>query len=514
MALNVFAFCAIFFMIIALALTGALGYVQIAKKKPQLGNLVRTTFTGNPAVLTTALWGIASYTSPQSFANSITYGEGFDHDSINSLHCDVYEGYGTVSTWVSDGGINFKNSQKYGFLQSASTLYFNNRTCQTHSDCSVTDIPCGPTEPQWNAGPVVNGVRNPAALQCPSGLQSNSVYCNVCEGPPTGQAGYCASISTGAQGFCVNTSNDNPLNCVQVSSRSSNKYCLAFKPVNNSNSVPFDRLTSCSVVSPNDNVGTRGVPGSGVCANSLPGNWFCENTDPAGNIMCGLGQTCELNLNSSSGWCPPGGGCANLQTATRVCMGDIAPNVTINMPWIAEGKVISTNGTTSVVQWERVQNTYLGIGPSPKIFSSVSETRAQAVSDMSWVYSDCRFIDNGSSGRQAAVALAILGTSVTNPSWDSLVDPARNSTAENLLYIGTSTGSIAKTIAEQKTPYYRSAWHLRSTDVPNSQLERIWFYSIFPMEGIPDHPVSKVKAAVQVNFGNADLDAMIALHGQ
>jgi hypothetical protein len=187
------------------------------------------------------------------------------------------------------------------------------------------------------------------------------------------------------------------------------------------------------------------------------------------------------------------------------------------MPWIAEGKVISTNGTTSVVQWERVQNTYLGIGPSPKFFSTDPEQRAKAIADKSWVYSDCRFIDSNIGvfgGRHVAVAEALLGTSLTNPTWDNLVDPARNATAENLLYVGTSTGTIAKTPVEQKTPYYRSAWNLRSLDVPNSQLERIWFYSIFPMQGIPDHKLPKVKAAVQVNFGKADLDDMIALHGE
>jgi hypothetical protein len=197
-----------------------------------------------------------------------------------------------------------------------------------------------------------------------------------------------------------------------------------------------------------------------------------------------------------------------------VCSGDIYPNIAINTKWIAEGKVISTDGTTSNIQWERVANTYLGIGPSPKVFSSVTETRRQATADKSWVYSDCRFIDDGSKGRHASVSLGLLGTSVTNPSWAPIVDSERNSATENLLYIGTSTGTIALTPSQQKTPYYRSAWSLRSTDVPNSQLERIWFYSIFPMEGIPDHPKPRLQAAVQVNFGATSLDDMIVVHGQ
>ena len=197
-----------------------------------------------------------------------------------------------------------------------------------------------------------------------------------------------------------------------------------------------------------------------------------------------------------------------------MCSGDIYPNIAINTQWIAEGKVISTDGTTSVVQWERVQNTYLGIGPSPKVFSTVPETRKQATADKTWVYSDCRFIDDGSEGRHTSVSLGLLGTSVTNPSWAPIVDTMRNSATENLLYIGTSTGKIELSPELQRTPYYRSAWTLRSTDVPNSELERIWFYSIFPMEGIPAHPVPKLQAAVQVNFGAADLDEMIVLHGQ
>ena len=486
-------------------------YVQIAKKRPAAGALVRTTFTGNPAILTTALWGESNPTSTDSFATAAKYGEGYDHDSINALHCDVYEGYGTYSTWISDGGINFKNSTKYAFLQSASTMYFRGETCQRDSDCSVTMIPCGPVHPGWNGGVVKSGVWNPASMQCPSG-SSNSVYCSVCNEAPTGQASYCSSstVSSGARGHCVNTSPNNPLQCVQTSTRSSNKYCLSYKSVSSTNSVPFNRVNSCSAI---DDYGSYGV--SGICSNTFIGNdWFCRTSDPKGNISCGLGQSCTVNTNSSSGWCPTGGGCTHLQTASMVCSGDIAPNVAINSQWIAEGKLISTDGTTSTIQWERVQNTYLGIGPSPKVFSSVSETRKKAVDDKSWVYSDCRFIDDGSQGRHASVSLALLGTSVTNPRWSPVIDTARKSITENLLYIGTSTGRIAKKPVEQFDAYYRSAWDLRSVDVPNSELERIWFYSIFPMTGIPAHPLSKVKAAVQVNFGAADLDTTILVHGQ
>ena len=503
--LNVFAFCAIFFLIVTLALTGGLIYVQVTKNKPKVGTLVRTTFTGNPAVVTSALWGVSPYpTSATSFSTAAQYGEGYDHDSINALHCDIYQGSGTYSTWVSDGGINFKNSQRYGFLTSASTMYFDGKTCQQDSDCSVTEIPCGPTEAGWKKGTDVNGVSNPASEQCPPGV-NNTVFCNACAGPPTGEASYCSSISKGQRGYCVNTSDNNPLNCQQMSTRSTNKYCLSFKPVAEGNKVPFDRVNSCSGL---DNYGS-------ICSNSVEGDWFCETSDPLGNLSCGLGQQCIPNTTSLSGWCPPNQACSTfLQTAQNVCAGDIYPNISINTLWIAEGKLISTDGTTSTVQWERVQNTYLGIGPSPKVFSSVSETRKQAVADKSWVYSDCRFIDDGSNGRHASVSRGLLGTSVTNPSWAPIFDYTRNSATENLLYIGTSTGNIEQSPEKQKTPYYRSAWSLRSTDIPNSQLERIWFYSVFPMEGIPAHLPSKLQAAVQVNFRAADLDATIALHGQ
>jgi hypothetical protein len=79
--------------------------------------------------------------------------------------------------------------------------------------------------------------------------------------------------------------------------------------------------------------------------------------------------------------------------------------------------------------------------------------------------------------------------------------------------VGTSTGTIASSPINQTNPYYRSAWTLRSLNVPNSQLERIWFYSIFPLEGIPAHPLPKLQAAVQVNFGFTDLDDAIDIHG-
>ena len=509
MALNVFAFCAIFFLLIALALTGGLIYVQIAKNKPAVNTLVRTTFTGNPAVLTSALWGVSNPSSVTSYATEAAYGPGYDHDSINALHCDVYEGYGTVSTWVSDGGINFRNRQRYGFLQTASTLYFDDVPCNQNSDCSVTRIKCGPTVEGWNTGVDFLGVRNPAADQCPSGV-SNTVYCNVCGGPPNGLASYCSSstVSNFAQGHCVNTSANNPLNCVRLNSISTAKYCLSFKPVSGTNTVPFDRVNSCSSI---DDIGSRGV--SGICSASAVDNWYCNNSDPLGNAFCALGQRCVLNTNSSSGWCPQNGGCTNLETATRVCSGDIPPNISINTQWIAEGKVISTNGTTSVVQWERVQNTYQGVGPSPNLFSTDSTRRALAADDNSWAYSDCRFIDNGETGRHASVSKALLGTSVTNPFWGPVIDPVRNSATENLLYVGTSTGTIASSPINQTNPYYRSAWTLRSLNVPNSQLERIWFYSIFPLEGIPAHPLPKLKAAVQVNFGLSDLDDTIDIHG-
>jgi len=97
--------------------------------------------------------------------------------------------------------------------------------------------------------------------------------------------------------------------------------------------------------------------------------------------------------------------------------------------WIAEGTVISqlTNTTdTFNVLWDRVQNTYPGIGPAlnfalPGEYDDGTQKyqgtwSQQAALDRNWRYADCRFLRyNGSlTTRNLSVSRALLGdTSLT-----------------------------------------------------------------------------------------------------
>lgn len=465
---NVFAFLAVLFLVAALAAAGGLVYTQIAKKKPIVGALVRTTFTGNPAVLTSALWGLQDVLS-----TSLTYGDGYEQDASNALHCDIYNGFGTYSTWVSTGGLEFKQKPWMG---QATRMYFGTQTCNVDTDCSVTAIRCGPAAPMWSPTSP-----NKASFQCPG----NS-YCNVCGPLPiTGSyTNYCANVGELESGHCINSGTTYPLQCIQTTGNQ--KHCAAFSTVNPS--IPFNRATPCSI---SENYASLCSNFSDTAFADRP--FYCQRNDPSNNPRCPTGQTCVPNTSSLSGWCPPNTGCP-YQTTSAICSGTIYPNVSLNTEWIAEGRVISVNGKNSNVQWERVQNTYGGIGPSPLYYTG---NREDAAVDLNWAYSDCRFIKSTYSGRHASISLALLGDSTRNPSWAYLPDPNRNSATENLLYIGQTTGSIDPTVI-QTSVYFRSAWNLRSQNVPNTNLERIWFYSINPMQTTPD-----VKKAVSLHLGGS-----------
>ena len=469
MAFNVFSFLAIMFLVGALAAAGALVYVQLAKKKPIVGAMVRTTFTGNPAVLTTALWGQGKSVT------SLSYGLGYDQDSSNALHCDVFGGYGTFSTWVSNGGLDFK---KNPWIGSATRMYFGTSSCSVDTDCSVTRIHCGPGETLWNAASV-NG--NKAASQCPG----NS-YCNLCGPLPTDKnySTYCSGLDSAAIGSCVNAGANYPLQCME--SPGGIHRCAAYVPTSPTSPM-FTRATPCSTTENYTSICSNIVSSGGNCFtnpdDSCP--FYCKYYDVAGNVVCPNGQTCVVNTSSLSGWCPPVG-CTGYPTASNICEGPIYPNISLNTQWIAEGRVVSVNGTTSNIAWERVQNTYPGIGPSPLYLNT--DTRGEASGDLNWVYSDCRFIKSSYSGN-VSVSNALLGTDVTSPNWSYIHDTYRTRATENLLHIGGNLGSIA---SPQRDPYFRSAWNLRSVNVPNSQLERIWFFSIHPMQNTPEvaHAVS------------------------
>ena len=496
MAFDVFTFFTVVFVILAITAGVGLIVYNVKKNTLQVGDLVRTTFTGCPAVLTTALFGVnANYDTSQ------TYGYNFDEDATNALHCDMPKGYGTVSTWLSDGGQNFKivpwatNSQ----------LYVLQNTCTQNSDCYTTTIPCGPeyvfgsgaSDPfkgvdAYPAGTIVwNTISvNPAETQCPA----NS-YCDVCPGVPKDFPN-CPNPSRGV-GNCKINDPSVVFSCTQPYASVSEFYCGVVLPVT-TNTPPIQRQNSCSVANNYASVSysLSGYPGV-TCGSvtSVPKPYFCNYE---GNPACLPGQSCVTNTSTASGWCPgPSGTCGgSLSQANFVCSGTVYPNVSIKTQWIAEGVVasISGNGKNVNVQWNRIQNTYPGIGPSlGQCNTGTANCRASQnvanYDDLSWVYSDCRFLLQDSystASRHASVSLALMGTSLTNPQGLSIFSTTDASFSNwnllNLLFVSiTSSGTLTSNWSSTNiTPYKSSAWDLQSVAVPATNVEKIFFYSIHP----------------------------------
>ena len=463
MALNVYGILAILLLCLIISAGGFFIYAATSKNKARAGNLVRTTFSGNPAVLTSALWGLN-----REFATTETYGEYFDFDGVNALHCDVPGGYGTYSSWLSGSGLDFRTNPL--IKNQNAPLYWSLKSCTTAADCLVTPIACGPGRAGWEAVP------NPAAEQCPA----NS-YCSVCGGPPGG-TNYCTDVSPLDVGTCIALGNATSLsflpgcvfdpNALAPDGTFGLNVCVVNLPPA-TNLPPFDRLGSCSEA--------RNWQALAQCQPGAPGTrpFYC---DFVGNQDCAKGQSCTANWGSETGWTtrfdsptPPG-----YTVSDFVCSGSVLPSILINTRWIAEGEVISTDGTNSQVEWKRVQNTYRGVGPSYNLRNG--NTRYRDPDDRSWVYSDCRFVKAGASptSRHASVSNALLGTSLSNPL--GLDDLINNVEASQLLYVGDSFGTLA---LPQVAPYYASAWNLRS-QIPNKDLERIWFYSIQALDPTPD----------------------------
>ncbi len=432
---NIFALFAVLFLLLSLALSAGLVYVSYAKHHPNVGSIVRTTFSGNPAVLTSALWGVN-----KQYIHSVT-----DQDNVNALHCDLFGAYGTHSTWVSDGGLNFKTIP---WIDSVTLMYYNNLTCSQDSDCSLTKLQCGPAYQGW----VPKGLTNNAAKQCPA--NSN---CSLCNGLD------CSNVTDSlAIGHCINSSSGYPLFCKDTGF---SKHCAAYVPTG---SITFNRLNSCS----------QDHSYASFCSNVGPSSlsyFICSISEPTENFDCAFGQTCVPNTTSLSGWCPPATSCP-YYTASSVCSGTVNPNVSINTKWIAEGVVTNITGSYANVDWQRIRNTYPGIGPSPYIFDTFTKGVKTATQDFSWIYSDCRFIDMGEPGRHASVSYGLLGSSITDPSWNLILDNSRTHITERVIYVGQSVGQNQAPIQSQT--YYRSAWDLHSVNVPLNSLERIWFYSI------------------------------------
>lgn len=496
MAFDIFAFFAVVFVILAIATGVGLIVYNVKKQTLGVGDLVRTTFTACPTVLTTAMFGVNG-----EYATSNTYGFNFDEDTANALHCDMPKGKGTFSTWVSDGGQNFKiipwatNSQ----------LYVLQNTCTRNSDCETLTIPCGPAYKfpapggvkgtQTQNGEVVwfTGTDNPYEAQCPG-----TSYCSVCAGNATTDPG-CRNPTAGI-GRCIVSDPTQAFSCTQPYASVSEFYCAVKLPVT-INTPPLQRQTSCSIANNYASVtyqisGYPSVTCGSVTSPPVPKPFFCNYQ---GNPACLPGQTCVTNTSIASGWCPgPASSCGgSLSQASYVCSGTVYPSVAIKSTWIAEGVVASISGAGRLfVQWNRVQNTYPGIGPSLGQCNSgtanCSTTNNDTnYDDQSWVYSDCRFLLQDSystASRHYSVSLALLGTSVSNPAGLGIFSTTDNSFSnfnlQNLLFVSISSGGSiqnnwSSTLA---TPYRSSAWNLQSVNVPKENVEKIFFYSIHPFQ--------------------------------
>jgi hypothetical protein len=446
MALNILVFIGIFFILAAIgALIGAL-IVKSTQHNVQPGEIVRTTFTGSPAVLTTALYGPKG-----EYWNSLTYGyyDAWAQDAVNSLHCDMPGGYGTYSTWLSNGGqVPVGLGAKFG---SNTTVYFTNQQCSTTADCNSsrfsTTIPCGTGYSAggglrvWDTSPNANYY----AGQCPRGSPGNpGTWCSVCsENPlwptnPTTIQGltdnqvneYCKDIPPGRIGSCMGLNTKIPYFCAFSQPQflgggtGITKQCAAFTQEGTNDAPIYGQLVSCSLI--NNVSNSTGV--GNICNPSNPQYnpswWLCSSS---GNWSCQQGQICAANWNpDETGFCINENTCGSLISKTVsgfVCSGTVLPQVVLQTTWIAEGKVVSreANSGNLEVLWDRVQNTYPGIGPSlgfayPGTYSEETQRyqnswSGQAALDLNWKYSDCRFMTYPGSitSRNTSVSWALLG---------------------------------------------------------------------------------------------------------
>lgn len=466
MALNILVFVGLFFFLGAIgALIGA-AWAAAASNKVAVGNLVRTTFTACPTVLTTALWGPAG---EYAFSNSYGPSDIWAQDATNALHCDMPGARGVYSSWLSGAGQAKPGIG--GAIASNSTIYWTGKGCSTDADCSgptaSLTINCGPgwNLIEWNT---TNNQQAPFAFQCPGSNGSGKgdvdavSWCSVCAGQPgfntatglpftPGTAwGGCdpANIDPNAIGTCMGVANSIPYKCAFETPQyigggnGTNRQCAAFTDPGqnpgtgaNTYTAPFGQYLSCSIQ--NNWSSTANV--SDVCNPAHPGysqyapyvDWLCKNK---GNSDCPAGQQCVANWNASvTGWCIPGDPCPSCPNSTDpnipgvceptpyVCSGTVLPNTVMQTLWIAEGQVVSQNDDGSFeVQWNRVQNTYNGIGPSVNyVFPGPKQPGGgylntfsrEATEDLTWRYADCRFVaDSGSiTSRNTSVSNALLG---------------------------------------------------------------------------------------------------------
>jgi hypothetical protein len=490
-------------------------YVKVRSNNLQVGDLVRCSFTACPAVLTAALWGIGFNPDAGNippYAHSLTYDLGsskqyWSFDAANALHCDVYgAGFSTYSTWISSAGQNYRNNLSLSYLSITNKYYTRINTCTSDVDCQTnTFIPCGPGYlPPFATKSLWDNTTLGVTTQCPS-----NASCSLCIGDVTSLS-KCQNYAATATdvGTCI-VPITTKYSCTTVNEGdvTGNKYCSGAIYENNGQQTyphPFQAF-ACD---PNNNLSNS------TRCNGNPPPDFC-NFNPKGNIDCLYGQQCVTNSDPNFSFQP--------SSVPFICSGTILPDVVIKLDWIAEGMITSiTTGTGTPkynVQWNRVQNLYNGIGPSPLwCQNGVCRRTLEAVQDTSWQYNDCRFIlqdDPDMNSRHYDVSRALLGTSLSDPMGWSVLSVSKYTDAGNIdyviqsvtMYIATeSVGGIDTDTKFSQVPagqgnsqadrffgnpgnpgvgmstFAATSWNLRSQNLPMENLQKIFYYTIMPVD--------------------------------
>lgn len=517
MEMSFFAFFAILMGVIIIAIIGGITWTRTQALNLKVGDLVRTTFSGCPAVLTTALHGPnGDYAYDPNDPNNVNvYGFNASSDYANGLHCDVFGSQGTFTSWISSAGSNFRTLTQLETLKKGAQLFFGSQVCRTDADCRTnTFLRCGPgyfppLNPSSNWRP--NNKARPDFVQCPA-----NTTCSLCINSASGQvdARLCNTLTLrdSATGQCILTNSNAPNTTFTTSFSCSPiyedlginfKYCNALLNSQTGKlQLPY-AMKGCAL--------ENNYSFSAYCDTALiPSGlypWYC-NFQP-GNVDCMYGQECVANVPTWSNL--PNRAQDSKIGSDYVCSGTVLPDVVINLPWIAEGNIASLNADQSYnVDWKRINLQHFNVGPSDKLCPVGRDcdiTNQEALKDMSWRYNDCRYVlsdeaPTATPQRHYFIKQALLGTSVTNPlglglfstsTWtDSAqytfhilsvtmyVSPFNRGTMDTSR-ISEKTTTLSQWRTLNTSTFLRSSWNLRSTSLTDKDLKKIFFYSVLPV---------------------------------
>jgi hypothetical protein len=514
--MSFFAFFAILMLIVIFVIIGGMTWARTQQLQLKVGDLVRTTFSGCPTVLTTALHGPnGEYAYDPNDPNGLNvYGFNAPTDFANGLHCDVFGSQGTYSSWISSGGSNFRTLTNLERLRQGIQLYFGNSACNTDADCRTNSfLSCGPghfaplaATSSWQPF----NKAQPDAVQCP--LNTTCSLCIGSNGKPDARLCNTLTLESSATGQCMILNPSGP-NAAFTSSFTCNpiyedlgvnyKYCNALLDSQTGRLANAFAMKPC-VLSNNYSFSTY----CDTAQSPAVYPFYC-NFQP-GNSDCMYGQECVVNDPTWSNLPLPGED--SVIGSANVCSGTILPDIVITLPWIAEGQIASINtDNTYNIDWRRINLHHYNIGPSDKLCPvgrSCDFNNEEALRDLSWRYNDCRYVLSDTAEgpviqRHFEVKKALLGTSVTNPvglglfsstSWTDAPDytfhilsvtlyvsPFNRGTMDNSRISRENSAILPQLWRANTSTYLRTSWDLRSTSLTDRELTKIFFYSILPV---------------------------------